>query len=692
MGGSNMLNELRELARSLLTSGIEFTDWHQNFKKCPKSGMTCFVYLNEGGDIEDITFPEPDFDITTIRKWEKANGCSFPAFNVPSLYKTQNNETDNEVNQLRKDLRKEKPLASENLNKVMKKCVSNWDSTALLRRDNSCLKSFFSKIKEQIGTITAEYSSINELLQRAKLLNAKAFYRQLNDQLMQKINQNINPDILDMLFQTGNAGKKFQVVFEIRDWTVIGSNYPPNNLNVQKWMNDRMIHFSSENRTSGTIDKDAFNGSSDGWEEKLPSVRMPILGNVILRAMSSESPCQNRYGMVDAFSFPIGASIRQEMKGSLEWLSDETRKRKTWIDLTKKVDNATILFAYPTQKPETEPELAGLMGGIEEAAADPDGAKFSAVALRATQTLRGISTGASDNEVRIFVLTKRPGDARTKVIVSRRYTAEHTITSAEQWQTGCRNIPNINIRQFEEKTPIWKDCLVPFPAEVVWCLNTAWIRQGTYAERVHGFSINDALSLLLDEGNEAQRLSLRAIDTVVRNCTSLLLAIGQENACFSVFKMNKKYEKQALLLPSILGLLLYKNGIEKGGFMNSPAYLVGRFLSLADDLHLKYCQQVRKGSIPPQLVGNALMPTALETPEKALSMLSQRILPYQAWAKTLSGDEKDVGLVKYFLKQIGEVSNQLKEAGLSPTCSDTDKAQMLLGYLARSENNQIGGI
>lgn len=681
-----MLNELRDLAQSLLTSGIEFTDWHPNFKKCPKSGMTCFIYLNEHGDIEDISFPEPDFDITTVRKWEKANGCSFPAFNVPSLYKTQNDETASEVNQFKRDLKKGNPIASEVLNKVMENCVSNWDGTALASV-NRCLTRATSEIEEQLGTIPAEYSSINNLLQRAKRLNAEVFYQQLNNQLLQKIVLNINTYILDMLFQTGNTGKKFQVVFEIRDWTAIGSSYPPTNLNVQKWMNDRMIHFSSENRTSGAIDKDAFNGSSDGREEKLPSVRMPILGNVILRAMSSESPCQNRYRMVDAFSFPIGASIRQEMKGSLEWLSDVTRKRKTWIDLTKKVDNATILFAYPTQKPETEPELAGLMGGIEEAAADPNGTTFSAIASRVTRTLRGISTGASDNEVRIFALTKRPGDARTKVILSKRYTTEHTIKSAEQWQAGCRNIPNIKIRQFEDKTPVWKDCLVPFPAEVVWCLNTAWRRQGTYAERVHGYSINDALNLLLDDGNEVKRLSHRAIDAIVRNCASLLLAMGQENTSGRVFKINKKHEKQVLLLPPILGLLLYKNGIEKGGFMNSPAYLVGRFLSLADDLHLKYCQQVRKGSVPPQLVGNALMPTALETPEKALSMLSQRILPYQAWAKTLSGDEKDVGLVKYFLKQIGEVSYQLKEEGLSPTCSDTDKAQMLLGYLARSENN-----
>ncbi|OGW22587.1 MAG: hypothetical protein A2Z82_08785 [Nitrospirae bacterium GWA2_46_11] len=682
-----MLNELRDLARSLLTSGVEFTDWHPNFNECPKSGMTCFIYLNEHGDIEDISFPEPDFDVTTVRKWGKANGCSFPAFNVPSLFKAQNDETVSEVNQFKKDLKKGNPIATEALNKVMENCASNWDSTAL-SSINRCLTRATSEIEEQLGTIPAEYSSIKKLLQRAKQLNAEVFYQQLKNQLLQKGNVNINTNILDILFQTSNTGKKFQVVFEIRDWTAIGSSYPANNLNVQRWMNDRMIYFSSENRTSGSVDKDAFNGSSDGWEEKLPAVRMPILGNVILRAMSSESLCQKRYEMMDAFSFPIGASLRQEMKGSLEWLSDVTRKRKTWIDLTRKVENATILFAYPTQKPETEPELAGLMGGFEEAVSDPDGTTFSAIASRVTRTLRGISTGASDNEVRIFVLTKRPGDARTKVIVSKRYTTEHAIKSAEQWQSGCRNIPNIKIRQFENKTPRWKECLIPFPAEVVWCLNTAWIRQGTYAERVHGFSINDALSLLLDEGNEVKRLSLRAIDAIVRNCASLLLAIGQENTYFLVLKMSKKYEKQALLLPSILGLLLYKNGIEKGGFMNSSAYLVGRLLSLVDDLHLKYCQHARKGSsIPPQLVGNALMPTALEAPERALSMLSQRIPPYQAWAKTLSDTEQDVGLVKYFLKQIGEVSNQLKEAGLSPTCSDTDKAQMLLGYLARTENN-----
>ena len=681
-----MLNELRDLSRSLIASGIQLTDWHPNFKKCPKARVTCFTYITDKGDI-NISIPDPSFDVRTIRKWEKANGCSFPAFNVPPLFKLIDNESIKKIYALKKVLQKGKPIESVTVNELINNSIINWDKTAF-KKNNLCLSSAVAEIEEQLGIIPSEYSAISMLIERTKKIDIKEFHQNLKQQMLQSFNDNMSLNIIDMLFQTGETTKQIQLVFEINDWAAIGASYPANHSIVQKWMNDRFMHFSTARRKAGHIEKDAFNDSAIGCEAKLPSVRMSILGNVILRAMSNQSPCQSRYGMMDASSFPIGANVRQEMKASLEWLSDETRKGKTWVDLTKKVGDAAILFAYPAQKPETEPEIAGLMGGLDESAVDLDGATFSAIAARVTRTLRGVYTGAYENEVRIFVLAKRPGDARTKIVTSKRYMTEHTIKSAELWQAGCRNIPNIKIKQFEDKTPVWKACIDPFPTEAVWCLNTSWLRQGTYAEHIYGFSIDDALSLLLDEGNEAIRLSQRAINAIVRNCSSLILAIRQAHAFGKVFKINKKYEKQALLLPSILGLLLYKNGIEKGGFMNSPAYLVGRFLSFADDLHLKYCQHARKGSIPPQLVGNALMPTALAVPEKALSMLSQRILPYQAWAKTLSGDNKDVGLVKYFLKQIGEISNQLNETELSSTCSDTDKAQMLLGYLAFSEKSE----
>lgn len=59
--------------------------------------------------------------------------------------------------------------------------------------------------------------------------------------------------------------------------------------------------------------------------------------------------------------------------------------------------------------------------------------------------------------------------------------------------------------------------------------------------------------------------------------------------------------------------------------MQEPAFLIGRFLSLADTLHAEYSRSVRKGDMPPQLLGNALIPTAISDPNKGLARMLLRI-------------------------------------------------------------------
>lgn len=701
-----MLNELRDLSRSLNKAGIIQADLQKYFKTCPETrkkiaktikSMTFWLFINQKGDLTDIQeVPIPQ--ITTIKKWERSNGESFPAFNISPLFKPVGDEIASSIKELRKKLKDGGEIGAADIEKVLSSSLNAWTIVKKRKSESdrvgNCLNRVVRiEVEPQLVDVPDEYNSIKELCIRAKKMTASLLHDQLRKILLSKFQESQDSRFIDILFGTA----KSQVILELSDWAQSNNKYPANHQQVQNWMNSRFL-INSENELKDESERsDAFGENLAGHDQKFPEIRLKnSLGKVIMRAMNKESPCQTRYRMIDAASFPTGNKVRKETKRALEWLGDPAQQWKTWCDISNKTidlskkqnrNKRIVLFSYPTEMPQLVPELAGLFGGTDDNFTDAEGTRFSAIAARVTDTLNGLAKGRPDIEVRVFVLAKMD-KARTKVVVSKRFTAEHTIKSAEQWQAGCRNIPNLKIRQFENATPVWKECLVPFPVEVVWCLNTAWRRQGTYAERVYGFSINDALSLLLDEDNEAIRLSHRAIDAIVRNCSLLILAIGQENISGRVFKMNKKYEKQALLLPSILGLLLYKNGIEKGGFMNSPAYLVGRFLSLADDLHLKYCQNVRKGLVPPQLVGNALMPTALEMPEKALSMLSQRILPYQAWAKTLSGDEKDVGLVKSFLGKIGAVSAQLKECQIPLTCSEMDKAQMLLGYLAWSEKSE----
>ena len=120
--------------------------------------------------------------------------------------------------------------------------------------------------------------------------------------------------------------------------------------------------------------------------------------------------------------------------------------------------------------------------------------------------------------------------------------------------------------------------------------------------------------------------------------------------------------------------------------MKQAPYNIGRLLSLADQLHALYCKEVRGGGVPPQLFGNALMSTALQQPVTALSLFAQRVLPYQAWANTVNSGES-VGLARYFLKEIGGISQAINESIIPATLNDAERAEMILGYLANNKEN-----
>jgi hypothetical protein len=165
------------------------------------------------------------------------------------------------------------------------------------------------------------------------------------------------------------------------------------------------------------------------------------------------------------------------------------------------------------------------------------------------------------------------------------------------------------------------------------------------------------------------------------------VAAGAREHASIMLKASDKRAAALAALPAILSLLLFKSRPENTSrehIMASPAFLVGRLLALADSLHLQYCEGVRNGGVPGQLLGNALMQTALETPEAALALYGQRILPYQSWARTCKASEKGPeALAKYFLAQLAETCAEISRLDVPQRTNDTDKAQLILGYLAK---------
>jgi len=691
-----MLNELHDLAQSLKAVHVSMASWHQHFKTCPKGPTTCYMLLDSSGQVTDL---EPITDrerIAAMRKWEVAAGVSFPAFNVLPLFEPKTDADKRAAVELRKAITSKSPPPVDEIRQRLQSVLTSANSLWVKKepaRIGNCLTTLPKEIAEVLGTPPDDYRSIAALIERAGKLTAELLHQRLVEIVVEKIVEKPSEaaDWLDALFfHSGKTAKKMSLIVELADRSAFA--YPANHERVQAWMNLRFQRddqpAAADTDTTAAERADAFAMPAFRFDDSFPAVRLPVLGNVILRSMSSESPCQRRYGFADSESCPVGRISRQDMKNALEWIGQADRRERTWCDVSSLSGASGVLFAYPSEKADFAPEIAGLIVGFQDDA-DPDGARFEACASRVTTSLTALAHEAPATEVRVFVLTK-PDGFRTKVLYSGRYSVERLLSSAEEWKAGARNLPSLKVRQFgvaKGDKPIWADPFIPYPAEVVSCLNTVWERAGTHAEQVSGFGIGDGLGLLLERGPVLHAIAGRAVRTLVANSLSLVVALGWSHAQGLVHPMGKKYGKHALLLPSIFGLLLAKLGRPKGEYMKGPPFLVGRLLSLADQLHVQYCHGVRKGQVPPQLVGNALMATALETPTKAVAMLSQRILPYQAWARTVQGGD-EVRLTKYLLGELGRVSSELKEVELPITCGDPEKAEMLLGYLARSEKDQ----
>jgi hypothetical protein len=455
------------------------------------------------------------------------------------------------------------------------------------------------------------------------------------------------------------------VYLDICDW----NSFPITSTNTVDFLNAVLIQTKCNVGNSNT--NDAFGELLDGGDDTLPTITLQFIGKVGLRSMNHESPCQYRYGTIDAKSFPVGQESRKRAQSALLWLGNKDFEGQTW----GRADIKELIFAYPAVIPKKPIKLIACFGTQQN---DDSEARFANAAKDAIDGLKGISKDLRNLELRVFSLKKMDTtSSKTKVVFHRNYSAQRLIDAAKDWQDGAENIPIINILSWGEKKGeiISIQPEIPFPLQIAPCLNRVWKQDGKSECEALIIARSQGIELLLDEHPE--RFVPHLLSIALQNGKGLLLSLGS-NINQGIAISIKGYDKHKLLIPSILGLLLHKLGIRKGSYMSNAPFLVGRMLKIADELHALYCKEVRKNNLPPQLLGNSLMTAALDSPNQALSLLSRRFLPYQAWARTNSSES--AGLSRYFLKQFEEV--ELAGAEIPERLKDAERAQLLLGYLA----------
>jgi len=692
-----MLNELYHLSEVLGGEGISLPVWHKDFKPLPNASgkKPCYrIMIGANGSISDIVPMQGDL-VSCLRKWEPSNGHSFPGFNIQPLYRIADVDRKKALKKWRKDNK------SVDREVVKEWCADveamNWDekfNTKMIK----CLQTIPRELNVHCSAISNDFYAINNLCDRIKAWGddcSNKFFQCLETYIAGVIEKGeAVSSLLPILFHEASLKKKreddrgsLSIFLDVPDW----KEYPVAHAKTIQCINECLLKSPDSEDTAGKrSDEDAFGHDSDGNQEKLPEVKLPFIGAVKLRAMTSESPCQYRYGTIDARSFRVGAESRKRMKGALEWLSAPQREGETW----GRADIKELLFAYPTTLPKSPLKLAACLG---TQAADDKEARFENYARDVITCLGGTAPLLKEIEIRIFSLRKMD-KARTKVVFHRHYSAQRLADAANDWQMGCGNIPDIRLLSWGNEKGKFLPCvpIVPFPLQIAECLNLVWKMEGSAKQVKKKVRPDDSepyqfqavpktagIELLLD-ASAPKRLVPHLLSIVLSNGIGLFLSLGNSLHRGDIISLEGVY-KHKQLMPAILGLLLWMIDIRKERYMNDSPYLVGKLLKLADELHALYCKEVRNDNLPPQLIGNALMVAALDSPVQALAQMSLRIAPYLGWARTNS--TPSAGLSRYFLKELGLVEEKLRDAPLPTRLDDAARAQLLLGYISGRQSN-----
>jgi hypothetical protein len=269
-------------------------------------------------------------------------------------------------------------------------------------------------------------------------------------------------------------------------------------------------------------------------------------------------------------------------------------------------------------------------------------------------------------------------------VFSGRYDAAALFRAQANWFSGAANVPEIAIPfpTVKGKKAEWRKDYRPSPSEVMFSFKKQWLRAGQSSQSVPGVELRLLFSLFLDA--DARTLSRWLLDRYLPLTLPLFVGVGR--SLRGGAGLAEHARKECLIAIALYGILLFRQGRNKEMYMESRDYLLGQFLQLADLLHKLYCENERSGSMPPQLIGNAAVPMAIQCPARAFSVLSSRMTVYLAWADRFKGE--NAGLAKWTRKELGRISGTLKDHDLRSSVSTTGKAELLLGYLANSRASQ----
>lgn len=441
-----------------------------------------------------------------------------------------------------------------------------------------------------------------------------------------------------------------------------------------------------------------FSGSeSIGVGNKYPRPNLPALGLTYFYSNNQDIPCLKRYGLTGTDAFQAGKEEISAISDAIDFILNKQRENKSWKRISgRRGNDQDLILAFLDKDPKNDAFLAQILGDPSDFLVDDKEGIESAFDALCQQVLGKIefANQRQQNVQLKLILLEKLDEGRKQVVYENAWSINQFTRNLLSWSEAAKNSPTIEFKVQEKDRTIKYVPICPGPKEIFELMRMNYSRSGLPASRNKSSISPDSLyKLYMPQDAAAARDSLFLegfLSNVVERAFGLLgnlknkMSIDRNNA-LPPTKEIKGLCRQGALFISLISILLWRLNIRKETYMLGAPFNVGQFLQLSDRLHKLYCVQVRNGGderkpLPPQLIGNDLLVIVSENPVEGLIRLRDRMKIYLAWASTVTGEK--AGLAKWILARLGEVSQNISANNLPERFTQTEQAQVLLGYLA----------
>lgn len=436
-----------------------------------------------------------------------------------------------------------------------------------------------------------------------------------------------------------------------------------------------------------------------------PKAKCNILGEVIIFSRF-KGDVRKRYGKLESESYSLSKSLADELSSALEYVNAKDQGT-TWDKLPAENNKTTdLLIAYCREVADINTiKLLSHDGGHDGNNSDSffDEFDYEEESKQICETFKGKSINLGIEPRIDFLILRKISDGVKKSIFSSSQPLQRLEVASKSWNEACKNTPQIKLALFKKGKKQSEYCSArPIsPKKFAILLQKNYTRTIDKKQKpVPGYSFADIMAIFLNE-ERAPELANRVLQKLLKQFSNLLERLALEKHLPIKSELKKAnpntHHPDALCTVAAIGLLLHKRNRYKEVYMKDLAYKLGQFCAVLDEIHIGYCMEQRGGQIPNRLIGNQAYAAAVENPQKALEITSQRIAVYKTWAEKnsrkaheniheskkpeITTATKNAKYAYFWLRDNCDTIHQLiSRETFKP--SPESKAELLLGYLA----------